>query len=41
MGLLIKNGDFVTADSRFRGDLYAESDTITRIGQSLDAPASA
>jgi dihydropyrimidinase len=41
MGLLIKNGDFVTADSRFRGDLYAENDTITRIGGSLDAPAGA
>jgi dihydropyrimidinase len=41
MGLLIKNGDFVTADSRFRGDLYAENDTITRIGRSLDAPAGA
>jgi dihydropyrimidinase len=41
MGLLIQNGDFVTADSRFRGDLYAENDTITRIGRSLEAPAGA
>jgi dihydropyrimidinase len=41
MGLLIQNGDFVTADSRFRGDLYAENDTITRIGRSLDAPPGA
>ena len=38
MGLLIKNGDFVTSDSRFRGDVYAENETITRIGASLDAP---
>ena len=38
MPLLIKNGDFVTADSRFHGDLYVEDQTITRIGADLDAP---
>ena len=38
MPLLIKNGEIVTADSRFRGDLYVEQETITRIGASLDAP---
>jgi dihydropyrimidinase len=38
MPLLIKNGDFVTADSRFHGDLYVEDETITRIGTDLDAP---
>src|ERR1044071_8408331 len=38
MGLLIKNGEIVTADSRFRGDIYAEGETITRLGTSLDAP---
>lgn len=38
MPLLIKNGDFVTADSRFHGDLYAEDQTITRIGTDLDGP---
>jgi dihydropyrimidinase len=38
MGLLIKNGEIVTADSRFRGDIYAEDETITRMGASLEAP---
>jgi len=38
MPLLIKNGDFVTADSRFRGDLYVEDQTISRIGTDLEAP---
>ncbi len=38
MPLLIKNGDIVTADSRYRADIYAESDTITRIGRDLDTP---
>ena len=41
MPLLIKNGDFVTADSRFHGDLYVEDQTITRIGTGLDAPPGA
>jgi dihydropyrimidinase len=35
--LLIKNGDIVTADSRFRADIYAENESITRIGKDLDA----
>jgi dihydropyrimidinase len=38
MALLIKDGEIVTADSRFRGDVYAEGETITRIGAALDAP---
>jgi dihydropyrimidinase len=38
MPLLIKNGEIVTADSRYYGDLYIEDETITRIGKSLDAP---
>ena len=38
MALLIKNGEIVTADSRYRADIYVENETITRIGQSLDAP---
>src|SRR5215470_13340086 len=41
MALLIRNGEIVTADSRFRGDIYAEGDTITRIGANLDAPPDA
>jgi dihydropyrimidinase len=36
MALLIKNGEIVTADSRFRGDVYVEGETITRIGAALD-----
>jgi len=38
MALLIKNGEIVTADSRFHGDVYVEGETITRIGAALDAP---
>ena len=38
MPLLIKNGEIVTSDSRFRGDIYVEDETITRIGPALDAP---
>ncbi|GIW35705.1 dihydropyrimidinase [Meiothermus sp.] len=38
MGLLIKNGEIITADSRYKADIYAESETITRIGQNLEAP---
>jgi len=41
MPLLIRNADIVTADSRFRGDIYAEGETITRIGANLDAPPDA
>src|SRR5580658_5165130 len=38
MPLLIRNADIVTADSRVRGDMYAEGETITRIGAGLAAP---
>ena len=38
MPLLIRNADMVTADSRSRGDIYIEKETITRIGQNLEAP---
>ena len=38
MALLIRNADIVTSDSRYRGDVYALHETITRIGQNLDAP---
>src|SRR3984885_7529589 len=41
MPLLICNADIVTADSRFHGDIYAEGETITRIGTGLDAPPDA
>ncbi|HEY6563655.1 MAG TPA: hypothetical protein VIY86_04125, partial [Pirellulaceae bacterium] len=39
MSLLIRDGDIVTADSRFRGDLWCEGETITAIGQNLPVPA--
>ncbi len=38
MPLLIRNGEIVTADSRYRADIYAEGETITRIGKDLDTP---
>src|SRR6202050_4479930 len=38
MALLIRNANMVTADSRTRGDIFAEDETITRIGTNLDAP---
>jgi dihydropyrimidinase len=38
MPLLIKNADIVNADSRSRGDIYIEDETITRIGPNLEAP---
>src|SRR5437667_8149402 len=41
MSLLIKNGEIVTADSRFRGDIWCEGETITRIGSGLTAPTGA
>ena len=41
MALLIKNGEIITADSRYHADIYAEGETITRIGRNLDAPPDA
>ena len=41
MALLVRNADIVTADSRSRGDIYIENETITRIGSNLDAPPDA
>jgi dihydropyrimidinase len=38
MALLVKNGEIVTADSRYVADIYCEGETITRIGRALDAP---
>jgi dihydropyrimidinase len=38
MPLLIQNGEIVTADSRFHADIYAENETITRIGPNLEVP---
>jgi len=41
MALLIRNGEIVTVDSRVRGDIFVEQETITRIGENLEAPAGA
>ena len=41
MSLLIKNGEIVTADARYRADVWCEDERITRIGPALPAPAGA
>lgn len=38
MGLLIRNGEIITVGSRVHADIYAENETITRIGKNLDVP---
>ena len=35
MGLLIKNGEIVTADSRYVADIWCEGETITRIDRDI------
>ncbi len=39
MALLIKNGEIITADSRYFADIFVENETITRIGTNLEADA--
>ncbi len=39
MGLLIRGGEIVTAESRSRADIFVEDETISRIGVDLDVPA--
>src|SRR5580658_7255203 len=38
MPLLIKNGEIVTADTRYKADIFVEGETITRIGTDLEGP---
>lgn len=38
MPLLIESGEILTADSRYRADIYIEDETITRIGKNLEVP---
>ncbi len=38
MSLLIKNGEIVTADSRYVADILCENETITRIDKNIFAP---
>jgi dihydropyrimidinase len=35
--MLIRNGEIVTADSRYRADIYVEDETVTRMGRDLGA----
>ena len=39
MSLLIKNGEIVTADSRYKADIFCENETITRFDRGITAPA--
>src|SRR5678815_5362872 len=41
MALLIRNADVVTADARYRADVYCEDETIASIGPNLGAPPDA
>ena len=41
MSLLIKNGEIVTAETRYKADIFCEKDTITQIGKNLEAPKKA
>jgi dihydropyrimidinase len=38
MSLLVRNGEIITADTRYFADIYVENETITRIGKDLAAP---
>lgn len=39
MGLLIRNGEVVNMGSRVHADIYAENETVTRIGKNLEVPS--
>src|SRR5476651_1257317 len=39
MALLIKNGEIITADSRYVADILCENETITKIDKNISAPA--
>jgi dihydropyrimidinase len=41
MALLVKNGEIVTADARYRADIWCAGETITQIGPNLPAPSGA
>ncbi len=41
MALLIKNGEIVTADTRYVADIFCEGETITRIDKNIPASAGA
>lgn len=39
MSLLIKGGTVVTAEDKFRADVYCENGKIVAVGENLDAPS--
>src|SRR6478736_9799855 len=41
MALLIRNSEIVNVGSRLQADVYAENETITRIGKNLEVPKGA
>ena len=41
MSLLIKNGEIVTADSRYVADIWCEGETISRIDRDITPPPGA
>ena len=41
MSMLIRNGEIVTADSRYKADILVENQKIARIGTGIEAPADA
>ncbi len=41
MSLLIKNGEIVTSETRYKADIFVERDTISSIGKGLEAPKGA
>ena len=41
MSLLVKNGEIITADSRYVADIYCENETITRIDRKIAPPKGA
>jgi dihydropyrimidinase len=41
MSLLIRNGEIITADSRYHADILVEGEVITQIGADLQAPEGA
>ncbi len=41
MGLLIQNGDIITASERYVADIWCEGEQITRIDRNIQAPPGA
>jgi dihydropyrimidinase len=39
MALFIKGGEIITADARYRGDIFVEDEVITRIGEDIPVPS--